>query len=142
MSHTVEELTRNFRHIVLGSDTQVHMTNAAFLHKSGFDGLNYYVSVNGSQELSNHVQRGSREYFVEEWMVSLESDPNHPLQDMQTARKVLDSFFLTHWSVTSDELKEDSECLFTRKLPQKCYKGKCALARRTKDYFPKQKKKI
>lgn len=142
MSHTIEELKRNFKYVVLGSDTQVHMSNAAFLHKSGFDGQKYYVSVNGSQELSNHAYSGNREYFVEEWMVSLESDPNHPLQDMHTARKVLDSFFLTHWSVTSDELKEDSECLFTRKLPQTCFKGKCALARRTKDYFPKQKKKI
>lgn len=143
MSHTVEELTRNFKYVVLGSDTQVHMSNAAFLHKSGFDGQKYYVSVNGSQELSNHAKSsGSREYFVEEWMVSLESDPNHPLQDIPTARKVLDSFFLTHWNVTSDELKEDSECLFTRKLPQQCYRGKCALARRSSDYFTQQKKKI
>ena len=143
MSHTVEELTRNFKHVILSSDTQMHMSSAAFLHKSGFDGRKYYVSVNGSQEISNHARSsGNREYFVEEWMVSLESDPNHPLQEMHTARNVLDSFFLTHWNITSDELKEDSECLFTRKLPQTCMKGKCALARRSQDYFPQQKKKI
>jgi hypothetical protein len=142
MSPYVQDLTQKFKDVVMVSDTQVSMVNSAFLHRSGFDGRRYYVSVNGSLDSTAlFPDGGSQKLFLEEWMVSLEDDPDHPLQDMGVARRVLDSFFLTHWNILSDELKEDSECLFTRKLLITCKKGKCALARRSRDYFPTQKKK-
>ncbi len=108
-------------------------------HTSAFDNKTYYVTMTFGDWGGDLPNRKFAGHSQEEWYVSSMADPQRPIQDKFLAKSVLDSFFMTHWGITSSELIDTEAGTWVRKLSPNYATGKCCLARRTQNQRSRKK---